>query len=178
MFPNKDREDLEKLNKLVLLQDEVEAVRLQDELGKQNFHKDMKKIFEPVTKSLESTSQDITKTITEKSIENNQAIQNLNKKLLEIMNDRGISASYLMSPFSKLSNPETISQFKLVKDSSSNRVNDLFIHNTIPFPLHDNLLTFRDTGEIFELKGDILKMITNKNYSVNHASLPDKKTNI
>ena len=39
----------------------------------------MKKVFEPVTKSLESTSQDITKTITETSIKNNQAIENLNK---------------------------------------------------------------------------------------------------
>ena len=45
LFPNKDREDLEKLNKLVLLQDQVKAVRLQDKLGKQNFnfHEDMKK---------------------------------------------------------------------------------------------------------------------------------------
>ena len=31
----------------------------------------MKKVFEPVTKSLENTSQDITKTITETSVKNN-----------------------------------------------------------------------------------------------------------
>ena len=175
MFPIKNREVLQNLNELASLQDQVKAVRLQDKLGKQNFHEDMKKVFKPVTKSLESASQDITKTITETSIKNNQAIENLNNKLLEIMNDRGIIASYLLSPLSKITNPENTTQFKLVKDSTSNRVKDLKINNSIPITLHHNLLTFRDTGKEFELKENLLKMITNKNYNVNHASLSDKK---
>ena len=112
LFPIKDRGNLEKLNELVSLQDEVKVVRLQDKLGKQNFHEDMKKVFQPLTKSLENTSQDITKNITDSSIKNNQAIENLNNKLLEIMNDRGILASYLMSPLSKITNPENTSQFR------------------------------------------------------------------
>ena len=58
---NKDGEDLENLNELVSLQNQLNEVRLQDKLGKQIFHEDMKKIFEIVTKSLEKTSQDITK---------------------------------------------------------------------------------------------------------------------
>ena len=91
------------------------------------------------------------------------------------MNDRGILATYLMSPLSKITNPENTTQFKLIKDSTSNRVNDLKINNSIPITLHKNLLTFRDTNKQFELKGDLLKMITNKNYNVNHASLSDKK---
>ena len=49
------------------------------------------------------------------------------------------------------------------------------MHNSIPINLHDNLFTFRDTGKIFELKGDLLKMITNKNYNVDLASSEDKK---
>ena len=175
LYSIKDREDLESLNELASLQDQVKAVRLQDKLGKQNFHEDMKKVFEPVTKSLENSSQDITKTITETSIKNNQAIENLNNKLLEIMNDRGIIASYLLSPLAKITNPENSTQFKFLKDSSSNRVNDLLIHNSIPITLHDNLLTFRDSNKQFELKGDLLKMITNKNYNVDLASLSDKK---
>ena len=105
----KDREDLEKVNDLASLQNQVKAARLQDELGKQKFHEDMKKIIEPVTKSLESTSQGITKTITETSIKNNQAIENSNNKLLEILNDRGILSSYLLSPLSKITNPEKTS---------------------------------------------------------------------
>ena len=91
------------------------------------------------------------------------------------MNDRGILESYLMSPLSKITNPENTTQFKLIKDSSSNRVNDLKINNSIPITLHNNLLTFRDTNKQFELKGDLLKMITSKNYNVNLASLADKK---
>ena len=118
LFPIKDREDLENLEELVSLENQVKVVKLQDKLGKQNFHEDLKKLFEPVTKSLEKTSQDITKTITESSIKNNQAIEDLNNQLLEIMDDRGILASYLKSPLSKITNPENTSQFKLVKDSS------------------------------------------------------------
>ena len=76
------------------------------------------------------------------------------------MNDRGVLATSLMSLLSNITNPENTTQFKLVKDSSSNRVNDLLIHNSIPITLHDNLLTFRDTGKEFELKGDLLEMIT------------------
>ena len=135
----------------------------------------MEKVFEPVIKSLEKTSQDITKTITEFSIKNNQAIENLNNKLLEITNDKGILARYLLTPLSKMTNPENASQFKLVKDSSSNRVNDLLIHNAIPNTLYNDLLTFRVTVEEFELTGDLLKLITNKNYNVDLASLSDKK---
>ena len=175
LYSNKDREDLENLNELASLQDQVKAVRLHDKLRKQNVHEDMKKVFGPVTKSLENTSQDITKTITESSIKNNRAIENLNNKLLETMNDRGILANYLMSPLSKITNPESTSQLKLVKDSISYRVNDLKINKTTPITLYNNMLTFRDTGKDFELKGDLLKMITNKNYKVDLASLSDKR---
>ena len=175
LYSIKNVEDLEKLNELVSLQDQVKVVKLQDKLGEQNFHEDMKKVFEPVTKSLENTSENLTKAITESSKENNLALENLNNKLLEIMNDRGILATYLMSPLSKITNPENTTQFKLVKDANSNRVNDLNINNSIPITLYNNLLTFRDTGKEFELKGDLLKMITNKNYNVDLASLSDKK---
>ena len=175
LFPIKDREVLEKLEELVSLQSKVKTVRLQDKLGEQNFHEDLRKVFEPITKSLENTSENITKTITETSVKNNKALENLNNKLLEIMNDRGILATYLMSPLSKITNPEKSTQFKLVKDSNSNRVNDLKIHNSIPITLYGNMLTFRETNKQFELTGDLLEMITNKDYNVDHASLADKK---
>ena len=80
-----------------------------------------------------------------------------------------------MSPLFKITNSENTTQFKLVKDSSSNRVNDLKIHNSIPITLYGNMLTFRDTNKQFELKGDLLKKINNTNYNVNLASLADKK---
>ena len=127
MYSIKDRENLKKLKELVPLQDRVKAVRLQEKLGKQNFHNDVKKVFEPVTKTTEDVSDDVTKTMMITSKENNFALENLNTKRLETMIDRVILASYLLSPLSKITNPENTSQFKLVKLSISKRVNDLRI---------------------------------------------------
>ena len=97
------------------------------------------------------------------SIENGKVLTNLNSKLLETMNDRGIIASYLLlSPLSKIINFEHTSQFKQVRDPSSNRANYLLINETIPFTLCNNLLTFRDTDKNFDTQGDVLKLITKK----------------
>ena len=80
-----------------------------------------------------------------------------------------------MSPSSKITDLENNSQFKLVKDPKSNRVNDLLIHITGSVTLYNNFLTFHDTGKKFELQGGLLKMINNKNYNVDLANLSDKK---
>ena len=56
----------------------------------------------------------------------------------------------MLSPLSEISNPENTSEFKPVSECNTNRVNDLLILNTIPVTLNDNLLTFRDTGKLFE----------------------------
>ena len=153
----------------------MKAVRLQDKLGNQRFYEDMKKVFEPVTKTIKDVSDDVTKSMMISSEENNLALENINNKLLEIMNDKGMRASYWLSALSKITTLENTTQFKLVKDSNSNRVNHLLIHNSIPSTLHDKLLTIRDTGRVFELKVDILKMIFKKNYKVDHANFSDKK---
>ena len=175
MYPIGNVEDLQKLNKLVSLENEVKSVRLQDKLGKQNFHGDMKKVLETVTKYNKDVSENVTKTITETSNKNNKALEKINIKLLEIMDDRGLLASYLMSPLYKITNPEISTHFKIVKGSSSNRVNDLLINNTTPNNLYNNLLTFLDTVKAFELQRDLLKMINNKYYNVHLANLWDKK---
>ena len=112
--------------------------------------------------------------MTETSKKNNKALVNLNEKLLGKMNDRGILASYLRSPLTKNTKPEHTSQFKLVKDSQSKRVNDP-LNKTKTITLYDTLWTFRDTDKKIELKGDHLEMITNENYGVDLAILPDKK---
>ena len=175
LYSIEDRDDLKISNGLVSLRNQVKAVRLQDKIGKQNFHEDLRKVFEPVTRTVKNVSEDITKTMVITSKQNNLALADLNKKLSEIMNDRGVLASYLTSLLSKIPNPENTSQFKLVKDSNSNRVNDLLVHNSITLTLYDNLLTFCDTGKVFQLKGDLLKMITNRKYPVDLARLQDLK---
>ena len=106
LYSIKNRDDLEILNELISLQNQVKALRLQYKLVKQNFLEDLKKLFEPITKLIKDTSQNVTKTMMEISKENNNALSNLNDKLLEIMNDTGILASYLLSSLSKFTSPE------------------------------------------------------------------------
>ena len=175
LYSFKNREYVEKLEKLGSLQKQVKAVRLQDKLGKQNSHESMKKVFGPVTKAIKDVSEDVTATMMVTSKENNKELENLNKELLEIKNDKSKLATSLMYPSFKITNPENTTQFKLVKVSHSNRVNDLLIQNSIRVTLYDKLLTFRDTGKMFELKGDLLQVTTNNKPNVDFASLSDKK---
>ena len=128
IFPIKDREDLEKLEELASLQNQVKSVRLQEKSGTQKFHEDMKKVFEPITKSLEITSENIKKTITEISVNNNKAIENLNKRILEMLNDKGLIAPYLASSLVSLFKPENKSQFRCKKPPNSTRVKDFLIN--------------------------------------------------
>ena len=86
MFPIRNVEDLQNLNEAVSLQNQVKVVRLQDKLSKQNFHEDMTKVFEPLTDTLKKTSENITKTITENSINNNKAIEKSIKGKYHIRN--------------------------------------------------------------------------------------------
>ena len=43
LYPINNREDLQKLDEAVSLQNQVNEVRLQDKLGEQNYHEDSKK---------------------------------------------------------------------------------------------------------------------------------------
>ena len=64
-----------------------------------------------MTDAIEDTSDNSTKTITESSIKNDKAIENLNEKILELMNDKGLIAPYLASSLVFLFKPENKSQF-------------------------------------------------------------------
>ena len=85
----------------------------------------MKKTFEPVTDTIKHTSGKLTKFMMLISKEKNLALENLNKKLLERLNDRSLSASHLLSSLSIFTKCEHNRHFKLVKDPQSNNVNDL-----------------------------------------------------
>ena len=84
LFPIKNREDLKNLNDALLLQNQVQEVRLQNKLGDQNYHEDINKFFKPMTAELKNTSEKITRNLTENSINNNKAIENLNEKNFRI----------------------------------------------------------------------------------------------
>ena len=175
MFPIRNVEDLQNLNEAFPLQTQVKVVRLQDKIGKQNFHGDLKEVFEPITKSLENTSENITKTITENSINNNKATSDLNEKILELMNDKGMIPPYLASSLVNLFKPENKSQFRLRKDPNSTKMNDFLIHGNIPVTLFSIMITFRDSNKSFRLEGDLLKLITNYKFNADLYSPQDKK---
>ena len=175
MFPIRNVEDLQNSNEAVSLQNQVKFVRLQDKLGKQSFHENLKEVFEPITKSLENASENITKTVTETSIKNNKAISDLNGKILELMNDKGMIGPYLASSLVNLFKPENKSHFSLKKDVNSTKMNDFLIHGTIPVSIHSNTINFRVTYKSFRLEGDLLKLITNYEFNADHSSPQDKK---
>ena len=79
-----------------------------------------------MTDAIKNTSETITKTLTENSINNNKAIENLKEKILELMNDKGLISPYLASSLVNLFKPENKSQFRLKKDLDSTKMNVFF----------------------------------------------------
>ena len=124
---------------------------------------------------IKNTSENITETITENSINNNKAIENLNEKFLELMDDKGMIAPYLASSLVEVFKKDNKSQFRLRKDPDSTKLNDFLIHGKIPVTIFSNMITFRDTDKTFRLKGDLLKVITNHKFNVDHSNPQDKK---
>ena len=175
LFPIKNREDLEKLKELDTLQNQVKAVKLQDKLGKQNFHENIKNLYEPLTDTIKDVSENITKTLTENSNNNNKAIENLNEKILELMNDSGLIAPYLASALVNVFKPENRSQFRLKKDINLAKMNDFLINEGIPVTLVSNMLIFRDSNKSFKLDGDLLETMTNYDFNVDHSNKQDRK---
>ena len=144
-------------------------------MGEQNFHEDMTKVFEPLTDTLKKTSENITKTITENSINNNKAIENLNEKILELMNDKCLIAPYLTTSLVEVFKKDNKSQFRLRKDPNSTKMNDFLIHGTIPVTIFSNMITFRDSNKTFRLEGDLLKVLTKNKFNADHSRPQDKK---
>ena len=175
MFPIRNVEDLQKLNEAISLQNQVKVVRLQDRLGKQNFHENMEKVFEPLTDTLKETSENITKTITETSFKNNKAIKNLNEKILELMDENGLIVPYLTLFLVSVFRPENKSQIRLKKDLNSTNINDFIINGGIPVSIFSNMLTFGDSKKVFKLDGDLLESITNYDFNVDHSNQQDRK---
>ena len=126
LYPINNREDLQKLDEAVTLQNQVQEIRLQDKLGERNYYEDSKKLIKPMTDAIKNTSENMIKTSTENSINNNKTIENLNEKNLELMNDKGLIAPYLASSLVNLFKPENKSQFRLRRDLNSTKINNFF----------------------------------------------------
>ena len=97
------------------------------------------------------------------------------KKILELMNEQGMIASYLTSSLVEVFRKDNKSQFRLRKDPDSTKLNDFLIHGKIPVTIFSNMITFRDTDKTFRLEGDLLKVITNHKFNVDHSNQQDRK---
>ena len=171
LFPIRNVEDLENLNEVVSLQNQVQEVRLQNKLGDQNYHEGINKFFKPMTDELKNTSEKITRTLTENSINNNKAIENLNEKVLESMNDKGLIDSSLIEVIKS----DNKGQFRLTKDPDSTKTNDFLINEKVPVTIFSNMLTFRNTKKVFKIEGDLYKVITDYKFNVDHSNQQDRK---
>ena len=123
-----------------------------------------------MTDAIKDPSNNLTKTITESSINNNKAIENLNERILELMNDKGLIAPYLASSLVNLFQPENKSQFRIKKDLNWTKMNVFLINEGIPVTLLRNMITFTDSNKSFKLDGDLLETITSYDFNVDHAN--------
>ena len=62
-----------------------------------------------------------------------------------------------------------------MKDPNSNRINGLLLHNRTPVTLYEKFPNISRYSQNFELKGELLKMITIKNSNVDLAKLLHQK---
>ena len=90
-------------------------------------------------------------------------------------NDRGTITPYLTSSIVTLFKPENTSQFKLIKDPKSIRINDFLINKSIPVTLYNNLLNYRVSKKPFKSDGDLLKTMANYKFDVTHSNPQDQK---
>ena len=135
----------------------------------------MKKLQEPLIDTIKNTSEKLTKNLIETSIKNNQELENLNEKVLQIMNVKGMISPHLASSLVRLFKPENKSQFRIIKDLNSNKMNNFLINTCVPVTLDSNMLTFRDTYRSFELDGELSKTMTNYKFNVDQSNPQDRK---
>ena len=81
------------------------------------------------------------------------------------MNAKGMIEPFLASCLVSLSKPENKSQYTLIKDLNSTKLNNFLINAIVPVTLYSNMLTFRVSIKSFILDGDLL--ITLRNFIFN-----------
>ena len=174
LYSIENREDLEELEELASLQNQVEEVHSQEKIGEHKFYENTRKIFEPLADLIKINSEKLTKTITQNSIKNNKALENLKEKALEWVNDKGVIAPYLASSLVFFYTPENKSQFKFIEDPISIMMNDFWINTSIPITPYSKMLTFRDIKKSYNLDGPLLRT-ANYNFNVTHSGPQDQK---
>ena len=94
---------------------------------------------------------------------------------MELVNDKGTIRPYLASSLVNLFKLESKSQFSLLKDLSSTKMNNLWINTSVLVTLYSKMFTFIDTNASLKLDGDLLKTMTNYKFNVDHSNPQDRK---
>ena len=144
-----------------------------EKLGKQDFHYDVEELFEPITKKLRATSQNLL----EENRFNTKAIEDLDEskkfvKASESMNKTEVIHSSLIRTIAKHLVPKIKSQFRLLDDPDNDRWNDCGM-NGEKVTRYDDKIYFADTVVVSILKSDNLSMISA--YDCDRTDSPDAK---
>ena len=107
-------------------------------------------------------------------INSNKAVENLKGKILELMNDKGMTAPYLASSLVNVFKPENKSRFSLKKDLNSTKMSDFLMNECIPVTLFCNMLTSIDSIKSFKVDGDLLETMTDYDFNVSLSNPKDQ----
>ena len=173
IYSIRNKDEIEDLNELEDLKSKVKQVRLVENLDKQGFHNDIKQLYEPITKAV----TDINQNLFEETKSKTKAIEELDDlsvhlKTFQLMNKNGVIDSSFIRPISKFLVPESKSHFRLKDDTDSDDWNDYTMRGE-KFTIYDDKLVFKNSGKIFTLRSDVLKMIIN--YKLKTTDSPDAK---
>ena len=97
---------------------------------------------------------------------------NVHVKILELLNKNGIIQWSLITPKEKLLVLTNGSQFRLYHDPDSDKWNDL-VMNGEKVTKYDDKIFFKNSGKIFALRGDVLKLNTDDKFNTTNS--PDGK---
>ena len=158
---------------MVDLQSKVKQVRLVEKLGKQGFDYDTKEVFEPITKADTDSNQNLL----EEANSTKKAIaaldeSNIHAKVLELMSKNGVVHPSLMRAIAKPLVSSNKSQFWLYDVPDSNNWNHFEMKGE-KLTIYDNKVIFENSGKIFTLRGDVLKMVADYNFDTTNS--PDAK---
>ena len=134
------KDDLGNLNELASLDNRFKYLWLQDKLGKQKFHEDMRRVSEAVTDTVKEVCKKFKKNMKEAREESNKTITDLKEKFLKLLTDKFIIASYLATPLFIQFKSDSKSQLVKHKDQDSHILSDLLINTNKPAKIYSSFI--------------------------------------
>ena len=87
IFTPKNFDEYEKINELNETRKQLKAEQLKEKLGKQDFHYDMKEVFEPLEKAIKESDESQTRAITGALTDATKSTTALTNQLIDTVKD-------------------------------------------------------------------------------------------